>query len=269
MIRKNFVKWCVLGTACGWIALPAHATLCDEFEDLDGDGVSSCDDCDDTDATRYPGALEQIGDGVDQDCDGQDLCFLDEDDDGYGSSSTVVITGVDCVDAPGVADVDYDCDDQDDTIYPGADDAPADGIDSDCDGLDALDTGLTTDTDDPTETPSGRRVQVSVRGNVHDIYAWTGPYLLGAHGPDYDEFIHSQGPEGVPWQIGDLVEVTMTYRCDAIDMSAPALVDLGADTGGVVDVELNSLVDGSFVEVYGAQPGSFCPMAEGRTIGSR
>jgi len=93
---------------------------------------------------------------VDQDCDGQELCFLDEDDDGYGLSDTVVITGVDCVDAPGAADVDGDCDDQDDTIYPGADDAPADGIDSDCDGFDALDTGLTTDTDDPTETTSGR-----------------------------------------------------------------------------------------------------------------
>jgi len=93
-------------------------------------------------------------------------------------------------------------------------------------------------------------VLVSVRGNVHGIFAPTGPDLIGAYGNDYDDFINSQGPGDVPWQIGDLVEVTMTYRCDAIDMSA--LVDLGAYTGGVVDVELDSLVDGSFAEVYGA-----------------
>lgn len=37
-------------------------------EDLDGDGASACVDCDDGDATRYPGATEEC-DGVDQDCD--------------------------------------------------------------------------------------------------------------------------------------------------------------------------------------------------------
>lgn len=44
----------------------------EEELDADGDGVLSCADCDDARATHYPGAAEVCGDGLDQDCDGQD-----------------------------------------------------------------------------------------------------------------------------------------------------------------------------------------------------
>lgn len=40
--------------------------------DEDGDGITSTDDCDDTDASIYPGAPETPGDGVDSNCDGND-----------------------------------------------------------------------------------------------------------------------------------------------------------------------------------------------------
>jgi len=44
--------------------------------DADADGVSSCDgDCDDDDADTYPGAFEECGYGIDNDCDGE----VDED----------------------------------------------------------------------------------------------------------------------------------------------------------------------------------------------
>lgn len=40
--------------------------------DDDNDGFCEFDDCDDTDDTRFPGAQEIAGDGVDSDCDGND-----------------------------------------------------------------------------------------------------------------------------------------------------------------------------------------------------
>ena len=88
-------------------------------------------DCDDNDASIYPGATEIPNDGIDQDCDGTD--FVDVD--GDGSDATV------------------DCDDNDASIYPGATEIPSDGIDQDCNGSDFVDvdgdgSDATVDCDD-------------------------------------------------------------------------------------------------------------------------
>jgi hypothetical protein len=40
--------------------------------DADGDGFLPPADCDNTDASRHPRALDAVGDGIDQDCDGRD-----------------------------------------------------------------------------------------------------------------------------------------------------------------------------------------------------
>jgi hypothetical protein len=91
-------------------------------------------DCDDTDALRSPTLAEVPGDGIDGDCNGTELCYFDGDGDGYGTSSTVQSTDLACGD-PTLATNTNDCDDADADVNPGAPEVPADGVDSDCDGL--------------------------------------------------------------------------------------------------------------------------------------
>ncbi|MBM4393966.1 MAG: hypothetical protein FJ090_22800, partial [Deltaproteobacteria bacterium] len=129
---------------------------------LDGDGdsygeattgTSSCDaspgyvaddtDCDDSQSTVSPAGTEVCDDGAyDEDCDGlvddddpsvtgTSAWYYDDDADGFGDSTLSTST---CL-APAdyVADS-TDCDDDDATIYPGAEEVCVDGTDSDCDG---------------------------------------------------------------------------------------------------------------------------------------
>ncbi|MCP4809698.1 MAG: hypothetical protein GY913_28530 [Proteobacteria bacterium] len=113
----------------------------DDF-DQDGDGKQAgppdgpgTEDCNDLDATINSDATETWYDGVDQDCDDQN--DYDKDGDGYVQpehvglttywdfENTEVCTGC----ATGKTS---DCDDEDATIYLGAEDTWYDGIDSDC-----------------------------------------------------------------------------------------------------------------------------------------
>lgn len=67
-----------------WLAAPVLARTAGSF-DSDGDGHAgwlcgdACD-CDDDDAGRHPGRPEVADDGVDQDCDGDDLSGREQDD---------------------------------------------------------------------------------------------------------------------------------------------------------------------------------------------
>ena len=108
----------------------------DEGPDEDGDGFSACQDCDDTDATVYPGAPEAC-DGQDNDCDGTTdegvkapTLYADDDGDGFGDSSVSVQT---CPPPAGFVSSSDDCDDDDPTVYPGAEEV-CDERDNDCDG---------------------------------------------------------------------------------------------------------------------------------------
>jgi hypothetical protein len=97
-------------------------------------------DCDDADPAVYPGAPETVADGVDADCDGQELCPVDADGDGVVGAEVLASAAMDC-DEPGLGQSDWatgDCDDGDGSIFPGAPEISDDGIDQDCDGSDTL-----------------------------------------------------------------------------------------------------------------------------------
>ena len=95
-------------------------------------------DCNDADNDVYPGALEDIGDGVDQDCDTHEICFADADNDGYrvDATSTVISSDLDCSDSGEAVFTDPigDCNDASSAIRPGATETIDNGVDQDCDG---------------------------------------------------------------------------------------------------------------------------------------
>ena len=99
------------------------------------------DDCDDTDPLRYPNAEEITADGLDQDCDGQEVCFVDDDADGFGGISTVNGEDFDCL-AIGVTDNQLDCDDANASINPNGTEIFYDGVDQNCDGRSDYDADL-------------------------------------------------------------------------------------------------------------------------------
>jgi MYXO-CTERM domain-containing protein len=130
------------------------------YADSDGDGygdaastaaacaapagyVAGSTDCDDTQASVHPGGSE-VCDGLDNDCNGSvddaasDFLtwYADSDGDGYGNAA---VTTLDCAAPIGYVGDDTDCDDTDDTVYPGAPEVAYDGIDQDCDGDDIYD----------------------------------------------------------------------------------------------------------------------------------
>gem|GEM_PF-1500309 len=125
----------------GSFAVRFEAPACQT--DVDGDGFDSwpCggSDCDDDNAAINPTAADIANDGIDQNCDGVDstLCYLDADNDGYGSVLTLTAVDGDCDDLL-ETEVAGDCDDDNAAVWPGAPDIPDDGTDQDCNCFDAI-----------------------------------------------------------------------------------------------------------------------------------
>ncbi|HMV69119.1 MAG TPA: MopE-related protein, partial [Myxococcota bacterium] len=127
----------------------------------EGSAATPTTDCDDADAAVRPGVAERPGDGVDQDCDGAELCFDDDDDDGFldASGDTRVSADADCLDPNEGASADptIDCDDARAAVHPGAVEIPDDGVDQDCDGAELC----FDDADDDGFLPPSRPTRAS------------------------------------------------------------------------------------------------------------
>ncbi len=127
--------------ACTGGGIGAGKGASDDPDDADGDGFLADEDCDDDDASVYPGATE-VCNGKDDDCDGgidlfdSDLsdgieAFMDRDGDGFGDASAPTVT---CTLGEGAVEDASDCDDNDPLVYPGAVERCSSGADDDCDG---------------------------------------------------------------------------------------------------------------------------------------
>ena len=104
-----------------------------KLRDVDADGYTSDEDCDDNNSFVYPGALENC-DGIDNNCDGQrdegvmNTSYLDTDGDGFGNENGLLES---CETPTGYVPNGSDCDDTDEKVYPGATES-CDGLDNNC-----------------------------------------------------------------------------------------------------------------------------------------
>jgi hypothetical protein len=105
--------------------------------------IADSSDCDDGSAAVNPSESETC-DGVDNNCSGDEndaadasTWYADSDADGFGDLDSTFAA---CTQPSGYLADSTDCDDDEGTTFPGADETCNDGVDSDCDNVDSTGT---------------------------------------------------------------------------------------------------------------------------------
>ncbi len=214
--------------------------------DEDGDGWSvEAGDCDDADGAIHPGADEDPYDGIDQDCDGDDL--TDVDGDGFDGG-----------------DLGSDCDDGDPEVNPGADEQACNGVDDDCDGLepeelrvpsffptitDAID--FASEGDIVCVDPGVYQENLNFLGKDIQVIGIDGPDVTHLDGQDLDAtvtFQAGEGPDALLTGFSVYGGLSGTGGGIIIAQSSPTLRDLivmnnqATDCGGLVLYESSSRI---------------------------
>jgi len=194
------------------------------YDDVDGDGFGdptgaeeACapaagqstnpDDCDDTDASVYPGA-EELCDSIDNNCDGIvddgdiQTWYADADNDGFGDPETSI---EECAPPSGWVLDASDCDDADAAVNPDGTEV-CNEVDDDCDEV--VDEGVTS---------------VFYRDEDGDSYGQVGSTTDGCAPPE--------GYAETPGDCDDAAAAVYpgaTELCNEIDDDCDGLVDIGA-----------------------------------------
>ncbi|MEY3213482.1 MAG: hypothetical protein RIT28_3963 [Pseudomonadota bacterium] len=218
---------------------PAVGLPEDRYDDLDGDGYGAGDaqrhcpatpnttdtpgDCDDQDASAFPGAPETCSDAEDKNCDGS-IGRVDQDGDGYIACE--------------------ECDDGDAAIHPDADEI-CDDQDNDCDGL--------TDDEDDSVGAGRQTVYLDGDGDGHG----DGAPILACDPPagsaETDDDCDDADPEVSPSHV-ERCDTASDDDCDGATTDCALRLDaLGACATGVsVGDEAGRGVDGVDLDLDGA-----------------
>jgi hypothetical protein len=189
---------------------------CNSFDpDLDGDGFFGGNDCDEGDPAIHPDA-DEFCNGLDDDCNGgpdDGLVFvdywIDADVDGFGDSLAIPTSA--CLPVAGSVTNADDCDDSTSAVAPGELEVVGDGVDQDCNGVDAIECQEDLDGD------GYGTVETVVEYEDLDCADDPGQSANAADCDDSDPTIHPSAAE----------------TCDAIDSDCDDdLVDGDLDTDG-------------------------------------
>lgn len=109
---------------------------CDDSGELDQNFLG--EDCNDGSASVNPGVTEITANGIDDNCDSKEVCYLDSDSDGYrpNSTATTFSTNLSCADS-GEATGSIptgDCNDSNSLVNPAATEIVGNEVDDDCSG---------------------------------------------------------------------------------------------------------------------------------------